>query len=378
MDERTKRYAPDVTEQDKSKTTPAESTPPQSTTEKKPTTKPGGSAKPRRRGASGYLILILLLVIAAGAAAGYYGFRYYQQLTARLDALALQQTQTELENAKLKSQLAEDLQTLSKQQADLSNDIQVLQRRSHFVRKDWLVMESEYLLQLANYRLLFERDTKTALVALKAADSRLRETGDPGLIGVRKAISESEQALAAVPQIDLAGLSLNISTLVKEIDNPPLATPDPKSKAQEQKHDGSETAKVKSWSGLPAAIWHDMKHLVVIRDHSQPVEPLLAPDQRFFLSENLRLQLEQARLAMLSGQAGVYKERIDKAIQWIRLYFDPDSPLTQSVLANLEKLQSRDIAPPLPDISKPYQMLERFRAQQSMPESKPVPETNAK
>jgi len=360
-----------VSEQEKNTGTTAEQAAPNAP--EKTETKSSTAHKPHKPGKRGPLrilsLLLLLLLVVAGVA-GYYGYNVYRDFNRRLQALSLQQSKTEQQNVELKDQLGSGLQSVSKQQAELANEIEILQRRSHFVRKDWLIMEAEYLLQLANYRLLFERDTKTAMVALKSADSRLRETGDPALIAVRKAIADSIQALADVPQPDLAGLSLSISALSKDVDSLPLETPDPMSRAQEQKSTASETARVKTWSALPAAIWHDVQHLIVIRDHSKPVEPLLAPDQRFFLTENLHLQLEQARLAMLSGNAAVYKERIDKAIAWVKQYFDQASPHTAATLAALDRLHDTNIAPALPDISKPYQMLERYRAQSAAPEAK--------
>lgn len=321
-------------------------------------------SKPAARHTARYVILFLLLVIAAAGVGGYYGFTFIKQQTARMETLAAAQAQLHDQNAQLKSQLDESLQTLSKQQSDLANDIQTLRARDQHLRKDWLLNEAEYLLQLANYRLLFARDINTAIAALHTADDRLRETGDPGLIGVRKVIAESVQALKAVPQADLAGLSLSMSAITKDVASLPLNTPDPLSRQTEQKTVGAETRKVKSWSALPAAIWHDLKGLIIIRDHSQPVEPLLAPDQRFFLTENLRLQIEQARLAMLTGHAEVYQERLATAIHWVEKYFDKESARTQATLATLKQLQSSAIAPPLPDISKPYRALEQYRQNQ--------------
>lgn len=226
-------------------------------------------------------------------------------------------------------------------------------------------MEAEYLVQLANYRLLFERDIKTAIVALNTADNRLRETGDPGLMTIRSAIADAVQALKAVPQPDLAGMSMTMSALVKDIPALPLNTPEPQTKLHELQKKTLATRQVKSWSALPAAIWHDLKSLIIIRNHAKPVEPLLPPNQRFFLMENLRLQIEQARLAMLGGHAAVYKERLGTAIHWIEKYFDPTAAATQAALATLKQLRSKDIAPPLPDISKPYQLLQAYRRQQA-------------
>jgi uroporphyrin-3 C-methyltransferase len=348
-----------VTEQDENKPA-ADAKATEESAKEKPIAKKTAH-KPRAKSAGQFVWLLLLIILAGTGAVAYYGFNIFKQQAMRMDELAAQQSQLQSQNAHLTSQLAESLQTISKQQADLANDIETLRAKNQHLRKDWLVNEAEYLLQLANYRLLFERDINTAVVALNTADARLRETGDPGVIAVRKEIADSVHALKEVPQADLAGLSLTMSAITKDIDSLPLNTPDPQSKAHEQPQQMAETSKVKTWSALPAAIWHDLKNLIIIRDHTQPVEPLIAPDQRFFLTENLRLQIEQARLAMLSGHPEVYKERIDTAIKWIEMYFDKASAQTQATLATLKQLQNSDIAPPLPDISKPYQLLEQYR-----------------
>jgi len=358
-----------VTEQDQNKTE-ADSKPAENKSVQEPAKEKKHAAnkpahKPQTRHTARNLTLVLLIVVAAAVAAAYYGYQFLQQQAVRMDALTTQQSQLQDENAQLKTQLEESLQTLSKQQTDLAGDIETLRARNMHLHKDWLINEAEYLVQLANYRLLFERDIKTAVVALETADMRLRETGDPGLIGVRKAIADAIQALKAVPQADLAGLSLSMSAIAKEVNELPLSTPDPKSKIKEVKPELKETEKVTKWSELPAAIWHDLKGLVVIRHHDKPVEPLIAPDQRFFLTENLRLQIEQARLAMLSGHPDVYKERLTTASKWIAQYFDKDAAQTKTVLDTLKQLLDSKIAPPLPDISKPYQLLQDYRQQQN-------------
>jgi uroporphyrin-3 C-methyltransferase len=367
-----------VTEQDENKavveakveeTKPQEAKPAQEPAKEKPPAKKPVH-KPRAKSAAQTAVIVLIIILVLIGVAGFYAYDFYKQQTSHLDLLATQLQQLQADNTQLKSQLSDSLQTLSKQQADLTNDIEMLRARNTHLRKDWLISEAEYLLQLANYRLLFERDIKTAIVALNTADQRLRETGDPGLINVRKVIAESVQALKDVPQSDLAGLSLTMSAITQDINKLPLNTPDPLSKLHEQQQQMSETRKVKTWSELPAAVWHDLKSLIIIRDHTQPVEPLLAPDQRFFLTENLRLQIEQARLAMLSGHADVYKERLATAIGWIEKYFDKEAPQTQATLTTLKQLQASAIAPPLPDISKPYQLLEDYRQNQAAAASK--------
>lgn len=305
--------------------------------------------------------LIVLIVLGSLAAAGWYG---YDQLTKTQQTFAdIKQSQLALteQNRDFEAALSARMQAMQEQQTELTEYIQVLRDKNQHLRKDWLLMEAEYLIQLANYRLLFERDINTAIAALESADVRLRDTGDPGILSVRKVIAEAVQALKQVPQADLAGISLTLSAVNKDIDKMPLATPDPKSKQSEQAQIKQESKDVASWSELPAAIWRDLKSLIVIRDHGAPVQPLLSPEERFFLIENLRLQIEQARLAMLSGQAKVYQERLTTATGWIEEHFDKEAALTKSTLDTLAQIQAEPIAPVIPDISVTYQALRNYR-----------------
>lgn len=307
----------------------------------------------------GMIVFVLLGLIAAAAWYGHSEFNKTQKTFTDI-----QQSQSALteQNREFEVRLLARMEAMQTQQQELTDYIQVLRDKNQHLRKDWLLMEAEYLIQLANYRLLFERDINTAIAALESADVRLRDTGDPGILSVRKVIAEAVQALRQVPQADLAGLSLTLSAINKDIDKLPLNTPDPKSKQHEQQSEAEQKTKhVKSWQELPAAIWSDLKGLVEIRDHEAPIQPLLSPEERFFLIENLRLQIEQARLAMLSGQAKVYQERLTTAISWIDQHFDKQSKMTASTLETLKQLQHESIAPPLPDITDTYQALRNYR-----------------
>lgn len=331
--------------------------------------------------------LVVIVVLGLLAVAGWYGLTEVQQTQQTFSELQQSQQALTSQNRDFEAAMSARMERLQAQQKELTDYIQVLRDKNQHLRKDWLLMEAEYLIQLANYRLLFERDINTAIAALDSADTRLRETGDPGVLAVRQVIAEAVQALKQVPQADLAGLSLSLTALNNDIEKLPLATPDPKSKQQEQEQTESQTKKVESWSDLPAAIWSDLKNLVEIRDHEAPIQPLLTPKERFFLIENLRLQIEQARLAMLSGQAEVFQERLATAISWIQQHFDKESSITQAALDTLKQVQAESIAPALPDISTTHQALRNYRLgnesekkpqteqpEQSTDQNSPVPE----
>ena len=356
QDDKGKDKKPQPASQDKARKTPLESKP----------------VRPPRQRAGYFALLIALLAIALIAGAGWYGFHWHKQTREQLSVLQQGQIQLSAQNEQLAQQSANRVAVMQASQKELAGYVEALRQKDQHLRKDWLVMEAEYLIQLANHRLLFERDINTAIVALQSADVRIKEAGDPSLLNTRKAIASAVQALKQVDQADLAGLSLTISAINQDLAALPLNTPDTVSKAKTANTDLAESKQVQSWSELPAAIWRDLKTLIVIRDHNEPVAPLLSPDQRFFLVENLRLQLEQARLAMLAGQSSVYKERLQTAILWIEKHFDKEAALTQSTLDTLRQMSNAAIAPALPDISPAYGALQNYRDKTEAGKGKPT------
>jgi len=235
--------------------------------------------------------------------------------------------------------------------------------------------EEEYLVKLTNHHLLIEKYVATAAVAVKAADARLAEVADPALLNVRKILANDLQTLNNVPTIDLAGLSVTLSALSNNIPNLPLSTPDPKTHKITQAEKAPASTAVKSIKDLPAAIWRDIKSLIVIRNHEKPLQPLLAPNQHFFLVQNLALLLEQSRLALLNGHNEIYQERLATTEKWIKQYFDTEHNVTRNMLASIDELQKFDIDPTLPDISSTFSAIKKYRTQGQQPEPTTAPAT---
>lgn len=321
--------------------------------------------KKTSKGAAAPFLAQLALISAVLIAAGLFYLWMEQQDHVQTTQRSLAELGSGLEsNQKTQQQaLAQQqhaLQTLQEQHNNLAESFASLLKTSSHLRNDWLMTEAEYLIKLANHRLLLERDVNTAIVAMQSADQRLRDVADPGLLKIRKQIAEDINALRAVPQPDLSGMSFTLSALGSDVDQMPLATPDPAS--IEKRTQAREKQTIDDWRELPAAVWRDIKSLVIIRHHDDPVQPLLSPEQHFFLTQNLRLQLEQARLALLNGHDKVFKERLQQARDWIDSYFDKNDSLTQHVMQQLAELAARDIKPDLPDVSATYLALHDFRS----------------
>ncbi|MBI3560859.1 MAG: uroporphyrinogen-III C-methyltransferase [Gammaproteobacteria bacterium] len=329
------------------------------------------ASRPERGNKALYLGGLLVAV----AALGYGGWEAYLRLRAdhRL-LLQLQEKQItwEKHNAEQQQTLQQRFQELQQADTDAAQQLALLFEHEQSAGDDWLVLEADHLIEIASQQLTFNHDVVTASKALQSADERLRASQRPAVINVRKAIAEDLQALRNAAGVDTVGIALNLSSLTHDVGRLPLLTPDPAARSQTPTTTAPASHKIETWSQVPAAIWQDLKSLVVIRNHDEPVRALLAPEQRFFLTENLRLQLEQARLALLSGEAPVYKERIDTAIQWVQRYFDKNAKPTQAALDNLKRLAQIDIAPSLPDLSRSYQAIAHYQQQQAKA-SPPIP-----
>ena len=329
--------------------------------------KPGKPPRPAKPASSGShlakLALLCSLIIAGGI---FYLWR------AHTDALHSQQQQLGQLQTRLKNQteaqgqfdqaVKEELGKLHERQQTLKDAVTELLKTNRHLRHEWLVAEAEYLVNLAGHRLILARDATTAITALKAADDRLREAGDPSLIVLRKAMAEDISALQAISLPDTAGLSLKLSTMVQDVDDLPLLTPEPETAAREPL--SPTKPGIENWRELPAAMWEDVKKLVIIRDHQGPIKPLLSPEQHFFLSQNLKLQLEQARLALLNGENAVYHERLDTVQTWLNNWYDLEQTRTAHMLERIKELQAIDVQPALPELTRSYQAFKTYHAKQ--------------
>lgn len=250
--------------------------------------------------------------------------------------------------------LDEERERARQQAADLNESVAALSRRFGRDGSRWMVAEVEYLMQVAGQRLGLAQDPLTALEALRLADRRLQETGDPGWMGVREMLAEEIAALSAlhlpdVPALaaELTGLAVQVAALGPRsaISATPTAEPTAPSAA-----DGA-------WRRVLRDGWEGFRSLVVVRRHDGPVPTFLPPDQAYFIGQTLRLQIETARLALLRGDAQSYRGSLDAARQLLATYFDPTDTAVAAASAGLERLAAIDLRPALPDISRSLRAL---------------------
>jgi len=319
------------------------------------------------------LWLLSLALILALAVLAWFGWQQLQMRDSQLAALQtlVQQQQKQLDQVEqrhqerlsrldnFQDQVREQVQRLDRQLISTSQQLLNMGAKG---RTDWLLAEAEYLLRLANQRLLMERDAAGALAILQAADGVLAETDEVALYPVRRQIAQEIVALESVADLDRTGVFLKLEALVRAVDQLEQRLDEPKTAPEES----SQLDLTESAGEVASSLWEELKQLIVVRRLDQPVEPLLPPENVFFLRQNLRLMLEQAELALLDKNQDVYEASLAKAATWVERYFT--SPVqgtnnaARAFMRNLESLRQVQVDPQLPDISESLRLLKSLVA----------------
>jgi len=306
------------------------------------------SRSPRTGRVSGGLALIISLIALIGG-----GYLWYILLYERPSLLATdvvgKLNSMESEIAALRgsvSSVERDAASLRESSATVQAGLERIRNDLLKNRADWVMAEAEQLLVIANHRLQLARDVGSALAALRATDRLLESLADPNLLPVRRALAREIASLEAIEKTDVAGMSLRLVQVAEQVDRLPLAGIE----RIASQPVASAAPAGKDWSASARDLWQDLKSLVRIRYHDEQRKPLLAPEQHYFLRENLRLMLFGAQNALLQGNVAVYHENLKSAIQWIRDYYDVTSQVTAATLAELEKLEAARVVAEMPNI----------------------------
>jgi uroporphyrin-3 C-methyltransferase len=256
--------------------------------------------------------------------------------------------------------LQQERTRLERQGAEMQQALEGVHQRIGRSSSEWMAAEAEYLIRVANYRLTLEEDLATAVSALRAADERLRDTGDPVWINVREELARELAALRAVEAVDRPGLAARISGLIAQIPKLEIPGSHPASKARQ---DNSSGGGERSLRTLFQDGWEGFKKVMVIRRHDRAVTAMLPPEQHYFLYQNLQLQLEAARLALLRRDQALFDASLQTAEQWVGQFFDGEKAQTKAIIEDLSALKRTNIAPKMPDISGALRLLrERMQA----------------
>lgn len=228
--------------------------------------------------------------------------------------------------------------------------------------------EVDYLLRLAEAKLKMEGNLPTARAALDAAQQRLKTIPEAGLAPVQTMLAEAIASLRGVQLPDISALSHKLLAMEKQINALPLqlnsGIPDIRERVKPAGEvNVSDDASRPWWERGSEAVWNQFKEIVVVRRQRIEAPPLIARENEFFLRENLRLELEGMRLALLRGDGEAYQEFYQRISDWVTQYFDTNNLKVTQFLAELKALQVVQFNPYVPDLAGLRQTFQEFISQ---------------
>ncbi len=267
-----------------------------------------------------------------------------------LEARTLARQANELsQEASARSALFEArLSEVALQRSQVEELIQSLSRS----RDENLVVDIESSIRLAQQQAQLTGSVEPLLAALKSAEQRVVRAFQPRLAPLQRALVRDIERIKSSTVADTPGLLIKLDELVRLADDlvlanavaPVTATSSPK----------------RLPTDAPPTWW--LQSLQVVRDEAislfrvsrieQPEAALLSPEQSFFLRENLKLKLLNARLGLLARQIDSSRADLTAASLALNKYFDVNSRKTQTAANLLQQVQSQMKALQLPRVDE--------------------------
>lgn len=228
-------------------------------------------------------------------------------------------------------------------------------------RDERVLAEVEQAVVIAMQQIQFAGNVEAALIALQGAETRLARSIQPRFLPVRKLLARDIERLKATPGANVTGLSLKIESVVAAVDNLPLAY------EQRPKADTIKPAArpkpvtADYWRELGADLWRELRQLVRIERIDLGDPALLSPNQSFFLRENLKLRLLNARLALLQRDGKTFREEIRQSREHLDRYFDSRAKPVQAAQSTLGALAATDVGFDLPGLAETLTALRNLK-----------------
>lgn len=276
-------------------------------------------------------------------------------------ANALSQLHSVLDTQRVENRSARD--QFAARLGELQNRVEIQQQQLTTLatadHSDWQLTEAEYLLQLANQRLLLGGDPKTAFEQLLSADNIIHDVDDSGLLPARAALAKDIAALKAVDVVDTEGIYFELEAVAAQAQQLHLIEAVEIKDAAPIPASATATLTERLQTGLRAAV-HKLYQLVQIRRRDEPYKPLLAPQYEAALQQNVKLAFEQAEVALLTRNQKLYEHSLAKARDWLVTYYTVDEHATQAVVAQIDELIAKRVEVALPDISESRRELKAY------------------
>ena len=313
-------------------------------------------------------ITVAISLIALGGLVGssWYGWKYIQVM--QMDLLRVSDNFLGLERqmASIKllesssKEIQEDINRINIEIADLDARNQIAIDSTEAVaeqlakslvdtRSSYILAEAEYLLKLADQRLLIERNPETALTLMRTAQALLGQLQDGRLLTARNLLARDLQALESIPFIDVIGIHADLLALDLVLDDLQLPVQRLTPVSSKEK-----TIIVEQWID-------QLSKFIRIRRVDEPITPLVSASDAGRARQVLRLSLEQIKVALIREDQALFNSGIAQAKRLSTHFFDVNSGPGFRVINTLSVLEDIQIVRSIPDAAQGLRALKIYR-----------------
>ncbi|MCE3607026.1 uroporphyrinogen-III C-methyltransferase [Massilia sp. P8910] len=255
-------------------------------------------------------------------------------------------------------------------------------------RDEWALAEIEQVLSTASQQLQLAGNVQGALIALQNADRSLSRSDKPQFITIRRAIAADIDKLKALPALDLTGVALRLDNVITQVDTLPMLADEkpalpakpvkaasaalaPKAGAAATAAAAPAPAPVKDsmlarvqdvWQSWTGEMWDEMRQLIRVRRVDTPEALMLSPSETYFVRENVKLRLLNARMALLARNEVAFRNDLVAAQDALAKYFDTRAGTTQAAQALLRQVQASNLAIEMPSLSDSLNAVRNYKA----------------
>ena len=324
-------------------------------------------------GNTGFSKLFTIFMIAALAISMLASFYLWRKLTNIQEHLARQSADATNLSVEARS-LAKNAQDLAReasarsslnetrlsevalQRSQLDELMQSLSRS----RDENLVVDVESALRLAQQQAQLTGSVEPLLAALKTADQRLTRAAQPRLNAVRRALASDTDKIKTAAVTDIPSLLVKLDEISRLVEDLPVLntvtavarvdTQNASSKVVSSKPAATSSAiQVSDWQtslqNFMQSNWQivraELAKLVRVSRIENPDAVLLSPEQTYFLRQNLKLKILNARLGLLGRQIQSAKSDLASVADDVRKYSDPTSKQAQTLQTALSQVQTQ-------------------------------------
>jgi len=223
------------------------------------------------------------------------------------------------------------------QRSQLEELMQSLSR----ARDENLLVDMESALALAQQQAQLTGSMEPIVLTLRAVEVRLARAAQPRLARVQRAVAKDLARIQGMTLADTPALLVKMDELALLIDDLPLANAPPAKVLDKPTLARTPTEAVVQWGErVLQSLQSALKDLVRVSRINDPQAALLSPEQSFFVRENLKLRVLNARLGLLARQVDAVRADLKLSAATIGRYFDPEARSTQTALALVKQMQT--------------------------------------